>query len=102
MITQYTYHTTGSHCPQIDVTLEDGIIREVFFHGGCNGNVRGLSQLVPGMKATHVIERLKGTPCIVTHNRTSCPDQLAQALQAALEQEKIHAGMRNGSMGWKG
>jgi len=77
------YTTKGTCSRQIKVQLTDGVIDSVQFVGGCNGNTKGIAQLVKGMKAEDVIERLKGTHC--GPRATSCPDQLANALQQALE-----------------
>lgn len=63
----------------IDLSVEDGIIREVSFEGGCSGNLQGISLLVRGMKVEEVIERLEGIQC--GRKRTSCPDQLVKALR---------------------
>ena len=63
----------------IDLTVEDGVIREVCFEGGCSGNLQGISMLVRGMKVEEVIERLEGIQC--GSKRTSCPDQLVKALK---------------------
>lgn len=76
------YQTTGTCSRQINVTVEDGIIQNVEFVGGCNGNTKGISQLVRGMKVEDVIARLENTKCGM--RPTSCPDQLAQALKQAL------------------
>ena len=76
------YATKGTCSRQIKVQLTDGVIDSVQFVGGCNGNTKGIAQLVKGMKATDVIERLQGTKC--GPRNTSCPDQLAKALEAAL------------------
>lgn len=62
---------------------EDGVIQRIHFTGGCAGNLVGISQLVVGMKASEVIDRLKGTTC--GFKSTSCPDQLSRALQEALD-----------------
>ena len=59
----------------------DGKVRNVQFIGGCNGNLKGIASLVEGMDADAVIERCQGITCGM--KRTSCPDQLAQALIAA-------------------
>lgn len=67
----------------IDIELEDGIVRSVRFTGGCSGNTQGLAALVRGMEAKEAIERLSGIRC--GFKATSCPDQLAKALQEALE-----------------
>ena len=61
--------------------LEDGKVKNVQFLGGCNGNLKGIGQLVEGMNVDDVIARLEGTTCGM--KKTSCPDQLAQALKAA-------------------
>ena len=76
------YKTTGTCSKEIDVTVEDGIVVDVKFIGGCNGNTKGISQLVKGMKVEDVIARLENTTC--GFRPTSCPDQLAQALKQAL------------------
>ncbi|MEG0178247.1 MAG: TIGR03905 family TSCPD domain-containing protein [Oscillospiraceae bacterium] len=66
------------------VTLsDDGIIENLEVMGGCNGNLKGICQLVQGQKATDVIERLEGTTC--GNKTTSCPDQISKALKEALD-----------------
>ncbi len=69
----------------IDVELEDGIIRSVHFQGGCAGNTQGISALVEGMSAEEAIRRLSGIRC--GFKPTSCPDQLAKALEQALSEK---------------
>ena len=64
----------------INFDLEDGIIKNVKFTGGCNGNLQGIGKLVEGMKAEEVISRLESINC--NGKATSCPDQLAQAIKA--------------------
>lgn len=67
------------------VTLaEDGTIENVEVLGGCNGNLKGIASLLQGMRVEDAIERMKGIRCGM--RPTSCPDQLATALQEALEQ----------------
>ncbi len=63
----------------IDFEIEDGVVKNVVFTGGCNGNVSGISSLVEGMKVEDVIKRLEGIEC--GFKSTSCPDQLANALK---------------------
>jgi uncharacterized protein (TIGR03905 family) len=59
--------------------VEEGVIQQVFFWGGCNGNLQGISRLVKGMKVEEAIAKLEGIRC---GNRvTSCPDQLCKALR---------------------
>lgn len=77
-----TLHFTPSHevcSTAIDLTVEDGIIKELAFKGGCNGNLQGIALLVTGMKAEDVIARLEGVRC--GGKQTSCPDQLVKALR---------------------
>ena len=76
---KYTYKTRGVCSTAIDLELENGIIRSVRFHGGCNGNTTGISRLVEGMEAEKAISALEGVRC--GFKSTSCPDQLAQALK---------------------
>ncbi len=73
------YHTKGTCSTSIDVEVEDGIIKYVEFFGGCNGNLKGISSLVTGMDMDEAISKLKGIRC--GFKNTSCPDQLAQALE---------------------
>lgn len=72
-------HGTCSQFINIDVD-NDGWVKGVQFVGGCQGNTRGICSLVKGMKASEVKEKLKGINC--GNKGTSCPDQLAQALEA--------------------
>lgn len=81
----YTYYTKGTCSRQMNIELEDGIVRDVEILGGCNGNLKGIRSLVQGMKAEDVIERLRGIRC--GDKTTSCPDQLAIALEQALSQQ---------------
>ena len=73
------YKTKGTCSTMIDVELKDGVIDSVKFTGGCNGNLQGISALVKGMKPEEAISRLKGIRC--GFKPTSCPDQLANALE---------------------
>jgi len=80
-----TYITKGTCARSIEIELEDGIIRSVRFNGGCDGNLQGVSRLVEGMPAEDAVQRLKGIRC--GRKSTSCPDQLAQALEQAIGAE---------------
>jgi uncharacterized protein (TIGR03905 family) len=82
---QYEYNARGVCTRSILIDIEDGIVRNAQFVGGCPGNTSGISKLVAGMKAEDVIARLEGVTC--GRKPTSCPDQLAQALKAILEKE---------------
>lgn len=76
---KYNYIPKGI-CPrQIQVEVEDGIVKNVKFVGGCSGNTQGIGALVRGMKVDEVIERLEGIRCGA--KSTSCPDQLAKSLK---------------------
>ena len=74
----YTYKTHGTCSTAIELELDGDIITHCRIINGCRGNTQGLSRLVVGMKADDVIERLKGIQC---RGGTSCPDQLARALE---------------------
>ena len=78
----YSYKTQGTCSQMIHFDLKDGKVYNVSFDGGCNGNLTGISKLVEGQDAQHLIDLLKGNTC--GFKSTSCPDQLARALEAAL------------------
>jgi len=67
----------------LDVDETTGIINEIQFIGGCNGNTSGIASLVRGQKAEDVISRLEGIRCGIKN--TSCPDQLAHALREVMQ-----------------
>ncbi|UKK47419.1 TIGR03905 family TSCPD domain-containing protein [Prevotella sp. E9-3] len=74
------YETTGTCSKLIDVTAdENDVIQQVFFLGGCNGNLQGVSKLVQGQKIDDVIQKINGIRC--GNRSTSCPDQLCRALE---------------------
>ena len=73
------YKTKGTCSREIEIELDGDIIRSVHFVGGCDGNTKGISRLVQGMKIADVIDRLEGVKCGM--KGTSCPDQLAHALK---------------------
>ena len=79
----YTYKPHGVCSRQIDIDLEDGIIKSVAFTGGCSGNTQGVCALIKGMSVDEAIERLRGIHC--GPRPTSCPDQLSIALEQAKE-----------------
>lgn len=77
------FQTNGVCCRKITLEVdENNIIKEAHFEGGCNGNLGGISRLIVGQDAKDVAEKLKGTTC--RSKDTSCPDQLAQAINEAL------------------
>lgn len=67
---------------QINVDVEDGIVKSVQFVGGCSGNTQGVAKLATGRPAEEVIKLLRNTDC--NGRGTSCPDQLAIALEKAI------------------
>ena len=75
----FTYTTRGVCSRSIDIEIEDGIIVNATYHGGCSGNTQGVSALVRGMSVDEAISRLSGIRCGMKN--TSCPDQLATALR---------------------
>ena len=80
---KYRYRTQGTCSQMIEFDVTDGVLSGVTFYGGCEGNLKGIAQLVEGMKVEDVISRLSGIRCGM--KSTSCPDQLAKALQQVLE-----------------
>lgn len=79
------YKTKGTCSTRIDLDVDkEHIIHNVAFTGGCNGNLQGICKLVEGRKAEEVISSLEGIHC--GFKKTSCPDQLAQALKKAIGQ----------------
>lgn len=79
---KFQYYTEGTCARNIIVEMNDDIIESVQFIGGCNGNLKGIAALVKGQKAQDVINTLKGIHC--GSKSTSCPDQLALALEEYL------------------
>ncbi|MCL1617579.1 TIGR03905 family TSCPD domain-containing protein [Bacteroides sp. ET71] len=75
---RYHYKTKGTCSTDIFLDVEDGILREVEYWNGCNGNLQGISRLVKGMSVQEVLDRLEGIRCGM--RPTSCPDQLCKAL----------------------
>lgn len=82
----YTYKTKGTCSRAITFDLNDGIVSNVSFQGGCNGNLQGIAKLSEGKKAEDIINSVSGIRCGM--KTTSCPDQFAKALAEALEEEK--------------
>lgn len=79
------YKTHGTCSTAIDIEMDGNIIKSVAFTGGCNGNLKGISSLVEGMNAEDAVSRLKGIRC--GFKPTSCPDQLAHALEEILQNQ---------------
>lgn len=81
-----TYVPKGVCSKLMEIEIEDGFIKDVRITGGCNGNLKGIMALVKGCKAEEVIEKLKGIEC--RDKGTSCPDQLACALEEVIAEIK--------------
>jgi uncharacterized protein (TIGR03905 family) len=77
-----SYKTHGVCARQIDMEVENGVIVSAAFTGGCSGNTQGVAALVAGMSIEDAIKRLRGIKC--GFKSTSCPDQLAIALEEYL------------------
>lgn len=75
----YEFTPQGVCSQKMIIEVEDGILKDLKVFGGCNGNLKGISSLVKGMKIDDIISRLDGIRCGMKN--TSCPDQLAQALK---------------------
>ncbi len=81
---QHKYSPQGVCSYQMIIEIEENIIKKVTIEGGCAGNTVGVSRLVEGMKIEDAIKKLKGIPC--GNKGTSCPDQLAKALEEIQKQ----------------
>ena len=76
----HTYKTSGTCSVEINFDIEDNKIYNLEFTGGCNGNLKGIAALVEGQDKDEVIKKIKGIKC--GYRNTSCPDQLAKALES--------------------
>ena len=79
----YTYKTHGVCSTQIEFDIENEILRNCKFYGGCNGNLKGICRLIEGRRANEVVNILSGVECGLKN--TSCPDQLSRAIAEALQ-----------------
>lgn len=82
----YTYRTRGTCSSKIDFEINNGIITDVVFTGGCNGNLKAIGKLVDGWKGEDIAAKLSGNTC--GFKDTSCADQLARAVMEAQVAEK--------------
>jgi len=82
----FVYKTNGTCSHEIKFEIKDGIISNVSFLGGCNGNLKAISKLVEGMSAEDIAAKLKGNTC--GFRPTSCADQLAIAVLQAAKKER--------------
>lgn len=84
MSKEFSFPNKGTCSKQTNFVLnDDHTISSIEVVGGCNGNLKGICQLLKGMKAEDAIERMKGTLC--GSKPTSCPDQIAITLEEALQ-----------------
>jgi uncharacterized protein (TIGR03905 family) len=81
---KYTYKPENTCSSKFEFDIEDGIVKKLVVTDGCSGNLQGIGQLVVGMKVEDVISRLKGIRC--GRKATSCPDQMAIALEKFQQQ----------------
>ena len=84
---EYRYKPSGVCSREMIIELDGNIIKKLTIIGGCAGNTVGVSRLIEGMNINEAIRRLKGIPCGA--KGTSCPDQLAKALEEIKEKYKI-------------
>jgi uncharacterized protein (TIGR03905 family) len=88
---EFIYRPQNVCSTEIHLTIENGIVSNVSFTGGCNGNLKAVSKLVNGMSAEKIEQILAGNTC--GRRPTSCADQLAKAVHAAAEEEKLQKNM---------
>lgn len=84
LVQRHTYQTQGVCSQSIHIALEGGVVKELRFVGGCNGNLKGICALAVGQRAEVLADKLAGITC--GFKNTSCPDQLSRALREMLEQ----------------
>ncbi len=82
---EYRYEPQGVCSSEMIIEVDNDIIKKVIIEGGCAGNTVGVSRLIEGMNIQEAIKRLKGIPC--GRRETSCPDQLARALEEILNKK---------------
>ncbi|MCR5122938.1 MAG: TIGR03905 family TSCPD domain-containing protein [Ruminococcus sp.] len=82
-MSKISFTPKGVCSKQINVEVEDGIVKSVQFVGGCNGNTQGVAKLAQGRPVEEIIRLLEGTNC--NGRGTSCPDQLSKALKEAMK-----------------
>ena len=81
---RYTYKTKGTCSVLIEFDINDDIISNISFTGGCNGNLKAISKLLDGCSVSYIEEKLLGNVCGI--RGTSCADQLAKAVRQAYEE----------------
>ncbi len=81
----YSFNTKGVCATKLEFDVEDGVVKNVSFLGGCDGNHKGLAALAEGMTPDDAAKRLKGISCGM--RKSSCPDQLAEALEEFINKQ---------------
>lgn len=81
------YRTKNVCSILISFDINDNVISNIEFTGGCNGNLKAIAKLVNGWTVEKIEEYLKGNTC--GRRPTSCADQLAIAVREAYEQQKM-------------
>ncbi|HOB63725.1 MAG TPA: TIGR03905 family TSCPD domain-containing protein [Clostridia bacterium] len=82
---RYSYRTKGTCSYRIEFDYDDGVVHNVSFAGGCNGNLKAVSALVEGLPPDEIVKKLKGITC--GFRKTSCADQLAEAVLEAIKEK---------------
>ena len=82
---EFTYKTKGVCSQEIKFDIDNGIVTNIRFMGGCNGNLKAISTLLEGKSAEYIEEKLSGNTCGMRN--TSCADQLAKAVLKAANGE---------------
>ena len=83
---EYKYKTEGTCSVLITFDINDDVITNIHFEGGCPGNLKAISKLLDGQTVSYIEEKLKGNIC--GSRKTSCADQLARAVRMAYEENK--------------
>ena len=86
----YSYQTSMVCASRIDFDLEGDVVKDIVFHGGCNGNLKAIAKLVDGWTVQQIEDKLLGNTC--GYKPTSCADQLAKAVRAAYDRSRSQAG----------
>lgn len=85
----YKYKTSGTCAAEITFDLNDDVVSNISFYGGCNGNLKAISAILDGWTVDQIEGKVKGIQC--GYKDTSCSDQLARAVRAAYEKAKAEA-----------
>ncbi len=82
----YEFKTKNVCAQRISFDIEGNVVRDIEFHGGCNGNLKAIAKLLEGSTVENIEEKLAGNTC--GNRSTSCADQLAIAVRKAYEEQK--------------